>query len=141
MKKLSREKRAQVGLEYLIVVGFVTFAAIFLLATSNYYQRKTEDQVVSSQVYSIARNLVDAAENVYYHGYPARTQIEAYMPDRVEEILINNTEINFKVRLKSGITDITSYSDVNLTGTITTTPGLKKIIIESKGDYINVSSI
>ncbi len=136
-----RGKSAQVGMEYLAIVGFVTFVAILILSISNYYTRQTEDRVITSQVYNIEGNLIDASEKVYYYGSPTKTMIEAQMPEKIEAIIINQSEITFKVRIEGGVTDISRQSDVNITGNISNSPGLKKIVIESKGSYVNISTI
>lgn len=124
-------------MEFMAIIGFVTFIAITMLIISQFYQREVSTQVETNQVDHLARNIIDAAESVYYLGEPSKTTINANMPEHVEAVQINTNEITFTVKVSGGKTSDISYtSNVNLTGSIDPAPGLKKIIIEAKcGDF------
>ena len=62
------------------------------------------------------------------------------MPTNVEDVIIHEKEIVFKVKTRSGITDISQLSPVNISGSISATKGIQYISIESKGDYVWVST-
>lgn len=138
-------KRGQVSIEFMAIIGFVTFIAMAMLIISQFYQRGVSTQVETNQVDHLARKLIDSAESVYYLGEPSKTTIEANMPNHVESITIGSNDITFRMKAAGGKTsDITYQSDVNLTGSITKTPGLKKISVEAKcgdftGCYVQIS--
>ncbi|MFH1210857.1 MAG: hypothetical protein V1645_02990 [archaeon] len=131
------EKRGQVSIEFMAIIGFVTLIAITMLIISQFYQREVSTQVETNQVDHLARKIIEASESVYYLGEPSKTTINANMPDHVESVSISTNDITFKVNVAGGkTTDISYSSNVNLTGSISSTPGLKKISIEAKcGDF------
>lgn len=135
-----KEKNAQVSMEYVIIVGFILFITIPLILIFYEHTSSTNDQVITSQVDMIAKKVVDSAESVYYLGEPSKTRIKVYMPTNVEDVIIDNYEIVFKVKTRSGITDISQPSSVNISGSISVTKGIHYINIESKGDYVWVST-
>jgi len=135
-----KEKNAQVSVEYVMIIGFALLITIPLILIFYEYTRTTNDQVISSQVDQIARKITDNAESVYYLGEPSKTRIKVYMPENVEEAIISNKEVTFRVKTQSGITDISHISSVNLSGDIAITPGIHYISIESKGDYVWLST-
>jgi len=135
-----RDKNAQVSVEYVIIVGFILFITIPLILIFYEHTSSTNDQVITSQVDMIAKKVVDSAESVYYLGEPSKTRIKVYMPTNVEDVIIDNYEIVFKVKTRSGITDISQPSSVNISGIISVTKGIHYISIESKGDYVWVST-
>ncbi|MBU3941672.1 MAG: hypothetical protein KKF74_02055 [Nanoarchaeota archaeon] len=135
-----KEKNAQVSVEYVIIIGFSLLITIPLILIFYEHTRTTSDQVISSQVDQIARKIVDNSESVYYLGEPSKTRIKVYMPENIEEAIISNKEVTFRVKTKSGVTDISHISSVNVSGYIAITPGIHYISIESKGDYVWLST-
>ena len=135
-----KEKNAQVSVEYVIIVGFILFITIPLILIFYEHTSSTNDQVITSQVDMIAKKVVDSAKSVYYLGEPSKTRIKVYMPTNIENVTIDNYEVVFKVKTKSGVTDISQPSSVNISGFISVTKGIHYISIESKGDYVWVST-
>ena len=135
-----RERNAQVSMEYVIIVGFILVIMIPLILIFYEHTSSTNDQVITSQVDMIAKKVVDSAESVYYLGEPSKTRIKVYMPTNVEKVTIYNKEIVFKVKTRSGITAISQLSSVNISGSISETKGIHYINIESKGDYVWIST-
>ena len=135
-----RKKNAQVSMEYVIIVGFILVIMIPLILIFYEHISSTNDQVITSQVDKIAKKVVDSAESVYYLGEPSKTRIKVYMPENVEQVVIHDKEIVFKVKTGSGLTDISQISSVNISGDIAITPGIRYINIESKGDHVWVST-
>ncbi|MFH1331784.1 MAG: hypothetical protein ABIH63_00685 [archaeon] len=138
------KKRGQVSMEFMAIIGFITFIALTMLIISQFYQRQVATQVETNQVDHLARKIVESAESVYYLGEPSKTTITGNMPNNIESVDINTNEITFKVKVAGGTTDISYTSNVNLTGSISPTPGLKRISVEAKcgdftGCYVQIS--
>jgi hypothetical protein len=119
--------KAQTAIEYLIIVGFAV--SVLAILTVVYYEHESSSriQIVNSQVDRLAKKLVDSAEEVYYLGVPTRSTIKAYVPTNIEQIVINSHEINFRIRSKEGVSDTEYVSAVNITGSISSTQGIKYI--------------
>ena len=54
----------------------------------------------------------------------------------MEEIIIQDTYIRFRVKTKGGFTDVVSYSNVNLTGNLSIKQGVKRVVIEAREGYV-----
>ncbi len=137
-------KRGQAAIEYMAVIGFVSFAVVLLVTVSYFYQRDVTNQVTLNQVDHLAKEIIDAAESVYFLGEPSKTTIKANIPDKVESITISNKSLTFRIKIGQGPTDISYMSSVNLTGSIDTFEGRHTITLETKcttllGCYVNIT--
>lgn len=131
-----RKRRAQVSMEFMMITGFVL--AILIPLSVVYYEHLNTmtTEVKGTQLSRLAEDITSKAEEVYYLGPPSKVTISAYIPSGVSEIKIYSSEVDFKLKTKSGITDIFSTSKVNLTGSINPSNGVHKIIIEAKDGYV-----
>lgn len=107
-------RKAQVATEYIAIVGFVTFAVLLLTTAAYFYQRQVANQVVINQVDRLARELVDAAESVYFLGAPSKTTIKVEIPKNIEGISIEKNTVLFIVNTPQGQTSISYRSSVPL---------------------------
>jgi uncharacterized protein (UPF0333 family) len=135
--KLNR--KAQVSMEYLIIVGFVAVIVIPMIIIFYSYADRTEDEIISNQVQKISLKISDAAEAMYYLGEPSRTRIRAYFPNNINNISIGNNEITFIMRTKDGIDHIVVYTPVPVLGSLDPHSGYHNINIRSKGGYVEIT--
>ncbi len=135
MKK--RKKEAQISVEYMFLIAFVTVVTIPLIVIYHTFTQQSSDEITSSQINQLAKNIVDAAESVYYLGEPSQTRLKINMPTNVVSAdLSGGYEVVFKVEEGS---DIVRSSSVNITGSLPTKKGTYTLIIEAKSDYVKVS--
>ena len=132
----SSIKKAQISIEYMSIVGITTIIVIFLLWVSIYYSNEVEDTIKLNQLDSIGKDIVDNAESVYYFGQPSKVTLNVLIPDGVTQINLTSDELLFKVRTKSGITDMFYPSSVALQGYISSSYGYHDIVIEAKEGYV-----
>ena len=132
--------RAQVSMEYLIVMGFV-FAMIIPLTIIFLQQSNSLDKNVAiSTASKINKEIIDVCEEIYYKGPPTKTTIKIYFPNRIESINISSYEINMVITGENGRTHNINYpSEVNLSGTLKTFKGVHNIEIESMGEYVSIT--
>ncbi|MBI2452012.1 hypothetical protein HYV50_02955 [Candidatus Pacearchaeota archaeon] len=128
------KKRGQISVEYLIVISFVTFVALSILGIALFYSAEIKDSIKFSQLEQFAKKITSSAERIYYSGEPSRTTISAYLPEGVQAVTIQNKDIIFNVSTSSGTSVIAYSSNVPIQGTITPTPGVKKIKLEIKSN-------
>lgn len=131
--------RAQVGVEYLMIMGFVSLMVIPLAMLYFTSVQESGDEINGRQALNIARRVVDAAESVYYLGEPSQTTIKAVIPPNVQSATINSKEIVFKMKTKSGISDMIQVSSVNLTGSLPSSQGMHTITIKAGSDKVLIS--
>ncbi|MCX6695514.1 MAG: hypothetical protein NTU61_04400 [Candidatus Altiarchaeota archaeon] len=99
--------RAQASLEYMVMlaISLAVFAAILyvtkpLIATSS-------SPIGVDSAFRAVNKMKEAADFIYVHGHPSKTQISVYIPPNVERIsLDNNNSINVRVALGEYYTDI-----------------------------------
>ncbi len=132
-------RKAQVAMEYLLIMAFIMIVIIPGIYLFYNYSEKSTEKLVYSQVEQIAHQIIDNAENVYYTGEPSFTTITVKMPENIKEISIqNNKELVFKIV----DSDQVYLSDVNLSGEFGNTSwsaGLKKIKVQAFDNYVNIS--
>ncbi|HLC96397.1 MAG TPA: class III signal peptide-containing protein [Candidatus Nanoarchaeia archaeon] len=134
------EKRGQISLEYMLIVGMATLIAGFLLVMSHYYSRQVEDVINTNQLDRIVKEVVDTSESMYYFGEPSKTTLKVYIPTGVNSVTINSQQLTFNVKTQSGDTDIFYSSSVPLQGDLAITPGFHFVTIEAKGGYVWINS-
>ena len=96
LKRLK--SRAQIAMEYLIIIGFVAVITLPLVVIFQTHSRETSEDITATQVYQISKRIADAAETVYYLGEPSRVTLKAYFPSEINSIVLGNNEIVFKVK-------------------------------------------
>lgn len=133
-------RKSQSSIEYMMILGFALIAIMILFIISIFYSGQANDQLLINQVDQIAKKIRDSSESIYYLGQPSKTTIKVYMPDKIKQINIAQKELVFTVTTQKGETNIVYLSRVNLSGSIPTTPGIKYLTIESKGDYVLIST-
>ena len=115
----------------MMIVGFVAIITVPLLVIYYTYSSETKEQIVANQVDQISKKIVDAAESVYYLGEPSQTTVKVYMPSNVVEASAANREILFKIKTKSGISDIVQVSSVEVSGSLPITQGIHFISVKA----------
>ena len=134
-------KKAQVSMEYMILVGFLLVVTIPLILVYNTQYRGTNQQIIANQADQLGQKIIDTAESIYYLGQPSKTTIKLYMPQQLEGITITSNEITFRIfAQRGGIDEVVKLSSVPINGTISNSPGLHYITVQSVGSYVNISS-
>lgn len=133
-------QKAQVAMEYMVIVGFITLMIVplFLLYYTQY--EGTHEQIRSNEADQIARKIIDASEAVYYLGAPTKTTIRVYIPARVDSIDLLGSEVVFVMRTRFGVDEVVRASPVYINGTIDSSEGIRTLTVESHGDYVTVTS-
>lgn len=139
--KLKRVKEVggQAGMEYMMIVGFVTLAIISILTFAIFYSDQIKDKIRLNQVESFATQLLNSAESVFFAGAPSKTTVSLYLPEGVDQITVSTDYIVFNVRTSSGINTRVFNSKVPLSGTIPITQGVKKLTLEAQATSLLIS--
>src|SRR3989344_40137 len=124
-------KRGQLSTEYLVIVGFISFLVIGLLAFSLFYTSSVQDSIRMSNLAQFASKVVVNAESVYYAVEPSRVVVIATLPTGVTSIQVLPNEIVFKIETGSGLSVISYSSNVPLQGSISSHYGVKRITLEA----------
>ncbi len=133
-------KKAQISMEYMILIGFITFVVITLFVLAFSYSNGLEDKIKDRQLEDLSNKVKSSAESVYFSGEPSKSTINAYLPNGITNIVIDDNELIFYFDLSSGH-NIRSYkSDVPIQGSISSVSGTKIIYLTAQQDYVFINS-
>lgn len=125
----------------MIIVGFVTFAIMLVLALAFFYSDQIKDMIRLNQVDNFAIQLVNSAESTFFSGEPSKTTVRLYLPEGVKDIVVDSVEnsIVITVRTSSGDNVVEYKSRVPIQGTISITQGTKKLSLTATSSYLDIS--
>jgi uncharacterized protein (UPF0333 family) len=135
------EKRGQVSIEYLILVGFVTFVIIGTLGIAFFYSGGIRDRIKSIQINNFADRVISTAESVYYYGNPSKATIALYLPEGIRDVEFNGENLFISIQTSSGLEKLVFSSKVPLEGNISTSFGIKNIEISAQEDNVIIKQI
>jgi len=133
------KKEAQVSVEYMFLIGFVTVITIPLIIISQSFIQESGEDITSTQIQQVAKKIVDSAESVYYLGEPSQTTLRVNIPNNIILANISNYEVVFKMKTKAGNVDLVQSSSVNITGSLPVNKGTYRILLKAKSDHVEVS--
>jgi len=135
----NAKKEAQISVEYLVIIGFVTVITIPLIIIYYSFVQDSSDEIATTQISQIGKKIVDAAESVYYLGTPSQTTLRVNIPGNIVSANLSGYEVVFKIRTRSGVVDIVQSSAVNITGSLPTNISTYLITIKAESDYVNIT--
>jgi hypothetical protein len=133
-------KKAQISVEYMMIIGFATLMALPLLLVYYNYSADASEAVASGQALQIARAIADSSESVYFLGYPSQTTLKLNFPDNIQSINLSNREIVFRMKNRQRTADIVQVSSVNLSGDLPIKPGPHTVTIVAQDGYVQITS-
>ena len=129
-----KEKRGQIGVEYITIMGFVLFILISIIGISMIYSSSINDIIKTNQQYNCINKIISAAESIYYAGSPSKATINCYFPESIKNITIEDNEIRLESYASSGDQAVSFQSKVPINGSINFSPGLRNIVITAYND-------
>jgi uncharacterized protein (UPF0333 family) len=135
-----KKKEAQISVEYMFIIGFVTVVVVPLIVIYHTFTQESSEEISSSQIIQVAKKVVDAAESVYYLGEPSQTTLKVSIPDNIVSVNLSaGYEVVFKMKTKSGKSDIVQNSKVNITGSLPVNEGIYTVTVRAVSDHVEVS--
>jgi len=126
-------KRGQISLEMIMLFGFVLIIIAGILTVSIVYNTEVQDTARLAQTTNFANKIISSAETISYAGPKARTTLTLSLPTGVEKIEIIDSNIVMTVSLSNGINVMAFSGNVNITGELNSTAGIKKIKLINRG--------
>jgi uncharacterized protein (UPF0333 family) len=133
--------RAQTAFEYLMIFSIVLAIVGILTLYAGEMTKRNEDDIRIANAMTIVNKVVEAANIVYTQGEPSQITLSLYVPEGIESIEINDRKILVKAKVSNGITDIFAFSKAPLQGSISLTPGTKKVKVIAEEDYVNITEV
>jgi len=130
-------KKAQVSIEYLVIVGFITFLIIGVFAIALVYSGSVKDRIRVNQMIDSAQKIISTAEFVFYSGAPSKATLTVYFPDGIESVEIIGDSLVFIAHTSSGTTQMVFESKVPISGNLSYSKGLRKIeVLAQEGGVV-----
>lgn len=130
---VNQNKTAQSSMEFLILMGFLSFVIIGILGIGYFYSETINDRIKATQVSNFANKIISTSETVFYSGEPSKATISTHLPEGINSIEITNNTIIITYHLATGQNKISFSSNVPiiqvLTKEISPDSGLKTLII------------
>lgn len=126
---MIKQKKGQIGIEYMIIIAFVTFAIMTTLSLAVFYSGQVKDDIKLNQVENFAVQLINSAESVFFAGEPSKATVRLYFPEGVQNVTINSEGLFIIVQGSHGINKRFFTSRVPLSGSISPNQGTKKITL------------
>ncbi len=130
-------RRAQVAIEYLVIMGFAFLMTMPLIIVFYQQQTSTNEEISNSQANRIAEEVVASADAVYYLGYPSLKTVRIYFPQGINSVTLQDNAVSVLMDSSHGDYEVVRWSAANLTGSLRTYPGLH--IVEFQANYDNVT--
>ena len=128
--------KAQVGIEYLVVVGIIFLIIVPLTLIYLKYSGESSYAVTTSKVDLISNEIVNAANQVNVYGQDTQVKLTVDFPEGVQSVVTQGKEITFIILTKDGQSvEIAKVADV-IFSTVTydsIIAGKHDIIVKSLG--------
>lgn len=139
VKKPVVSSQAQSGIEYLMIIGFVTLAVSVVLLLAYFYIGISKDRIRDNQIEVLANKIINSAESVFFAGEPSQATVTIYMPGNVNKIEFLDKDLIITFSTSSGTSKRAFSSRVELSGNINPTEGYKKLLIKAEADKVSVT--
>jgi len=125
-------------MEYLAVVGISLFLIIPMIVAFYHQSASIEEDIRIAQLEKATRELIDAAEEVYYLGPPSQKKLILHLPPGVNNATLQGDTIALTYD-EDKKHYATAEPDLNLTGTLSTAQGRHDVTITARQDTVEVN--
>ena len=116
--KRGRKSRAQISVEYAMIIGLILFALAIAVGVAFFYSSSARSQIGMNQVDKVGKKIADTADSIYFLGAPSKATIDLTIPAGVQEIVIVNSTspnyIKFVFKGASGLSYSSYYTKARL---------------------------
>jgi uncharacterized protein (UPF0333 family) len=130
---MKHKKKAQIALEYMILIGFI-LAALTPLVYSQLNKYMTKQRI--SDTYRLANNIAKSSDSLYSLGPGNQKYMYINVPKGISNVNIYQREISFTVETQEGEQDIILLTKGYITGVIPITPGTHQISMRVLGNGV-----
>ncbi len=104
-------KKAQVSMEYMIIIGFSLMVMIPIIILATNYSTDYSYKFKSYQAQKAADIFTKISDELFFEGYPSKRTIKIYIPDNIKDSYIINKTIVFELRQKNDIIKVYSTAE------------------------------
>ncbi|GEM_PF-972969 len=146
--KFKLRSKAQVSLEYMVVLGISLAVVVSVLLVVNNMINASSTKVSISSAYTAMEGVREASDFIYVTGHPSKIQKSIFIPRGVAEANVSGRVVRFRVEVASAIgssyTDIYSVTKGTMRGVICNeycSEGSPTFIFESIDPRLNLGDV
>ena len=129
--------RAQVALEYLLLIGLIIVTTVPFF----YYSSTTMMQNIKmNEAITAVNKIVETADFLYALGPGSQEEILVKFPRGTDGIVINENEIILKLEIFNDVSDVVGYSKTSLSGELIGEEGPWHIVLKNEDNTIQISN-
>ena len=134
-------KNGQASTEYMIVIGISMLLLTPVILIGNDAVRDLKYKTDNIIAREAVDEITEISTIVYSQGAPAKITKNIQFPPNIISTSISDNIIRIEMRYKSASNDVFSIVEFNVTGTLPTTSGNHKIIIEAINYGVNITAL
>ena len=127
----AEQRRGQVSMEYMLVVGFMFLLLTPLLILYATTRQDTTDSLSEGQVIRAGNTIRDVAERVYFAGDPSQETVTITLPETLTDARIDNRSMIFTLVGARGNYDVAITGLAPLNGTLPATAGRHVVVLRA----------
>jgi len=124
---MSRIKRGQVSMEFVIILGFLLVA---LIPITIYGTNRINTEIKIQKAFGTVDSIASAADSIYALGPGSKKFIYIDVPDSTVSTLVSGNNVFLNVRTFGGTSNISAASKAKLIGSIPKSPGRSHLSLE-----------
>jgi uncharacterized protein (UPF0333 family) len=133
--------RGQTAFEYLVIVIIILGFLVPVWLYVSQVQNESSEQLSLTYAKNAVKKIAENADLVYSQRLGAKVRVGIYVPSGVESINITGKTVIMRIYSFSGTSDVFETSMANLNGTLPASPGFYWVLIEAKGDYVQIGTL
>ncbi len=146
--RVRLKRKAQVSLEYMVVLGISLAIVVSMLLVVNNMINASSTKISISSAYTAMEGVREASDFIYVTGHPSKIQKTVFIPKSVVEVNISGRLVRFRVELASNIgssyTDVYAVTKGTMRGRICSRPcheGNYRLVFESIDPHLGLEDV
>jgi len=137
MSKITA-RRAQSSFDMLLtfMIGISIIIATLVYVNSAQTESLTSYNINAAQ--NTVNKIAEAADTIFLQGNHSKIVLTLSFPDGISQATVGSNTVMLKLRIKSGETDIYQMTKEPVSGSLPTSSGSHRIVVENMGDYVSI---
>ncbi len=132
--------RAQMSMEYLVVIGFSMLLIAPMIVVFYQQSGELQEEISATQLQNVADELLFASEQVYFLGSPSQELLTLAFPPQIRSLDCTNNTIEVSYVLSDTIIHYYARSDIalNLNCSVSLTQGAHYIKVQALPNAVRI---
>ncbi|MEM5772853.1 MAG: hypothetical protein QXL86_01345 [Candidatus Aenigmatarchaeota archaeon] len=132
--KVFGQSSFELLLTFMIGMAIITPIVLYIIYVQNNYS----DSYKVNAAQNVVNKLAEAADSIYLQGPGSKIVLTLYFPQGIEETAVSDKMISIKLSIGPGITEVYQMTKEPVEGSLPTTSGTQRIVVENVGDRVKI---